>query len=57
MFGLFRADPCKKIEKQLKQKYQRSVELQRNGKLREYGEVMKEIEDLENELVRLKADK
>ena len=38
-----------KIRKIISQKHTQAVQLQRNGKLREYAEVMKEIEDLENE--------
>ena len=38
-----------KIRKIINQKQTQAVQLQRNGKLREYAEVMKEIEDLENE--------
>ena len=38
-----------KIRKLISQKQTQAVQLQRNGKLREYAEVMKEIEDLENE--------
>ena len=38
-----------KIRKIISQKQTQAVQLQRNGKLREYAEVMKEIEDLENE--------
>jgi len=38
-----------KIHKIITQKQTQAVQLQRNGKLREYAEVMKEIEDLENE--------
>ena len=38
-----------KIQKIISQKQTQAVQLQRNGKLREYAEVMKEIEDLENE--------
>ncbi len=43
MFGIFKKDPCKKIEKEIKSKYKQSVVFQRNGKLREYGQIMKEI--------------
>ena len=57
MFGLFRKDPTKKIQKKIQQKYTESVALQRNGKLREYGEIMKEIDTLEQELNRLRAEK
>ena len=48
--SLFSSKPGKKIQKQIGQKYKQAVEFQRNGKLREYAEVMKEIETLEEEL-------
>ena len=38
-----------KIRKLISQKQTQAVQLQRNGKLREYAEVMKEIDDLEDE--------
>ena len=50
MFGLFKRDPQKKLKERIKAKYEESVRLQRNGKLREYGEVMAEIEALEAQL-------
>ncbi len=50
--SIFTKNPSAKIRKTLDQKYKTSVELQRNGKLREYAEVMKEIEDLEEEYLR-----
>ena len=53
MFGFFKSDPQKKIKKQIEKKYAQSVQLQRNGKLEEYGKIMKEIELLEEELSRL----
>jgi hypothetical protein len=37
----------KGVERRIERLYRESVELQRNGKLREYGEVMREIEKLE----------
>ena len=37
----------KGIERRIEALYRESVELQRDGKLREYGEVMREIEELE----------
>ena len=52
MFGLFKRDPQRKVKAQIQAKYQESVKLQRNGKLREYGEVMAEIETLEAQLKR-----
>ena len=47
--SLFRRDPKKKILTEIERKYKISVELQRNGKLREYGNIMKEIYLLEEE--------
>ncbi|MEC7116612.1 MAG: DUF6435 family protein [Actinomycetota bacterium] len=47
--SIFVSDPGKKIRKQLDVKYKQAVEFQRNGKLREYGQTMKEIEDLEKQ--------
>ena len=35
------------LEREIERKMKLSVELQRSGKLREYGELMKEIEELE----------
>lgn len=49
--GLFKSEPGKKTRKELDRKYKLAVEFQRNGKLREYGKIMKEIEDLEKQYV------
>ena len=54
---LFGLDAKAKIRSQIDRKYKESVAYQRNGKLREYGQVMKEIEDLENALISLESDK
>ena len=48
---LFRSDPGAKIRKMRDKKYKEAVQLQRNGNLREYAKVMKEIEALEDEIV------
>lgn len=50
MFGLFKRDPQKKLKVLLQTKYAESVRLQRNGKLREYGEIMAEIQEIEAQL-------
>ena len=54
MFSWLKKNPIKKLEAQIKVKYEESVRLQRNGKLREYGEVMAEIESLEQSLIEMK---
>lgn len=53
MFGLFKKDPRQKLIDEIEAKYKRSVQLQRNGKLREYGVIMVEIEALEAQLRKL----
>ena len=51
--NLFRIDPGSKIRKIRDRKYKEAVQLQRNGNLREYAKIMKEIEDLEDEYIRV----
>ena len=55
MFGWMKKSPTDKIEAQIRTKYEESVRLQRNGKLKEYGAVMAEIEQLEQKLTELKS--
>jgi hypothetical protein len=50
---LFRTDPGSKIRKIRDRKYKESVQLQRDGNLREYAKIMKEIEKLEDEYIRV----
>ncbi len=53
---LFTAQPGAKIRKLIKQKSAQAVQLQRNGKLREYAKIMKEIEKLEDEYIEVTND-
>ena len=48
--------PTTKLEKQLKKKMTASVELQRNGKIKEYAEASKEIFDMQEKLDNLKKE-
>jgi len=48
---LFKSDPGSKIRKMRDRKYKEAVQLQRDGKLREYAKIMKEIEKLEDEYI------
>ena len=50
---LFKTDPGSKIRKIRNRKYKESVQLQRDGNLREYAKIMKEIEALEDEYIRM----
>ena len=56
IMSFFKSDPAKKILKERDALYEKSVILQRNGDLREYGKVMKKIEDLEEEYSRIKNE-
>ena len=49
--SLFKKEPGAKILKERDRKYKRAVQLQRDGNLREYAVVIKEIEDLEKKYV------
>lgn len=54
MFGWFKKDPVADLQKKISKKYEESVRLQRSGKIEEYGKVMVEIEQLQNELQTLR---
>jgi hypothetical protein len=56
MFGLFKKNPVRKIQKKIDKKYQESVVLQRNGKLREYGMIIQAIDVLEKEIEQIQND-
>ena len=55
IMSFFKTDPGKKILKERDRLYEKSVILQRSGDLREYGKVMKRIEDLENQYDELQS--
>lgn len=44
MFGLFKKDPSKKLEKQYKQLLEEAMHLQRNGDIKGYARKMEEAE-------------
>ena len=54
MFGFLKKDPAARLEKQLKKKYELAVGYQRNGRLREYGEISLEILELEKKIETLR---
>jgi len=54
--AFFTPDPNKRVQNAIGQKYKEAVQLQRSGKLREYADVMKEIEELEEKLIKVKDD-
>jgi len=54
MFGLFRPNPIKNLEKQIARKRAASVNVQRSGDLRAYASMVAEIEALEDELIAIR---
>lgn len=51
--SMFFPDPSKKLQKERDMLYQESVKLQRNGKLREYANVMSRINGIEEQLLKM----
>ena len=46
MFGLFKKDPLKKLQKEYEAKLEEAMHMQRNGKIREYSLLSSEAEDI-----------
>lgn len=57
MFDLFKKDPGKDLKRQIKQLSEKAVFYQRNGKIKEYAEVMTKIDKLQKELDGIEAEK
>lgn len=56
MFGLFKKDPTKKLQKQYEAKLQEAMHMQRNGKIREYSFLTAEAEEIRAQMEALKAE-
>ena len=56
MFGLFKKNPTKKLQKQYEAKLQQAIHMQRNGKIREYSFLTAEAEEIRAQLEALKAE-
>ena len=55
--SLFKSDPNKRLIKERDRKYSEAVSFQRNGNLREYARLMKEIDDIEESLAQKEEDR
>ncbi len=53
MFGLFKKDPLKKLQKEYKQKSEEAMRIQRSGDLRLYAEAVTELEEIEKKIAAL----
>lgn len=57
MFGLFKADPKKKLQKAYEEKLEKALHAQRNGDLRTHGELMEEADKIYREIQKLSDGK
>ncbi|MBO6657551.1 MAG: Lacal_2735 family protein [Pseudomonadales bacterium] len=56
MFGLFKKDPTKKLQKRYEAKLEEAMHMQRNGKIREYSFLTAEAEEIRAQMEALKLE-
>ena len=56
MFGFFKKDPLKKLQKEYEAKLEEAMHMQRNGKIREYSFLSAEAEDIRLKIQATKAE-
>ena len=56
MFGLFKKDPLKKLQKEYEAKLEEAMHMQRKGKIREYSFLSSEAEDIRLKIQATKAE-
>ncbi|MFT4759702.1 MAG: hypothetical protein ACI9XO_003481 [Paraglaciecola sp.] len=54
MFGLFKKDPVKKLQKEYGELMEKARDVQRSGDLRAYAEIIKESEEILGKIEKLK---
>ena len=57
MFGLFKKDPIKKLEKQHSAMLEKARDIQRSGDIKGYAKIMAEAEELAKKIDTLNAEK
>ena len=55
MFGLFKKDPLKQLQKEYKTKSEKAMQVQRSGDLRLYATLVTELEEIEQKIAALTA--
>ena len=55
MFGFFKKDPVKKLEKEYAQLMEKAMTIQRSGDLKHYARLIDEAEEIQNKITALKA--
>lgn len=57
MFGLFKKDPVKKLQKEYQDLMEHARDVQRSGDLRAYAKLIEESEEILNKIEALKNNK
>lgn len=57
MFGLFKKDPIKKLEKEYEALMAKAMEIQRSGDLKHYARLIEESESIQQKIIELKNGK
>ncbi len=55
MFGLFKKNPLKELQKEYKLKSEKAMQIQRSGDLRLYATIVGELEEIEQKIAKLTA--
>ena len=55
MFGFFKKNPLKELQKEYKTKSEQAMQIQRSGDLRLYATVVEELEEIEQKISKLTA--
>jgi len=56
MFGLFKANPLKKLQSQYEKLSEKAIEAQRNGNIELFGELSQQAEEIGVQIDKLKAE-
>lgn len=57
MFGLFKKDPIKQLEKKYQKLMEEAMQIQRGGDIKGYAAKMAEAEEVQKEIDRLQEEK
>ncbi len=57
MFGLFKKDPIKKLEKQYDKLMEEAMNIQRGGDIKGYAQKVAEAEEVQKKIEALRAEK
>lgn len=56
MFGIFKSDPIKKLQKEYEKVSAQAIEAQRNGNIELFGELSQKADELGKEIDKLQKD-